>query len=295
MSATRIAVLLSCHNRRDITLRCLGALREASLEPGLGLQVILVDDGSTDGTAEAVRLQFPQTEILSGDGSLFWAGGMRKAFGHALAQGFDFYLWLNDDTILDAGAISSLVRTARNLPDAVRGVLVVGSTRDERTGALTYGGQRRGSALRPMRFLKVMPGSEPQRCDTVNGNCVLISAALARAIGNIDEGFVHGLGDFDYGLRVTRAGLGCWVMPGYVGTCSHNPLTNTMHDRELPLAVRWRKLVHRKGLPPGPWALLVRRHAGALWPLVWAWPYLKVLLTTRRIFPSRAHKSAQGS
>ena len=67
----------------------------------IDLNVYLVDDGSTDGTSEAVKKNFPQVNIIKGDGTLFWNGGMRVAFSKAMESEHDYYLWLNDDTILN--------------------------------------------------------------------------------------------------------------------------------------------------------------------------------------------------
>jgi glycosyltransferase involved in cell wall biosynthesis len=79
------------------------------------LHVILVDDGSTDGTSAAVLAEFSNVEILHGDGSLFWNRGMHWAFDHALKTGYDAYLWLNDDTILFKDALINLANTYEEL------------------------------------------------------------------------------------------------------------------------------------------------------------------------------------
>ena len=73
----KIAVLIASHNRRDATLGCMSRLL-----PQLGedARVYLVDDGSHDGTAAAVAgLKDKRINVINGDGSLFWAKGMRKA------------------------------------------------------------------------------------------------------------------------------------------------------------------------------------------------------------------------
>ena len=96
----RVAVLMACHNRREHTLACLRALRAAEIEARQSCDVYLLDDGSSDGTVEAVANDFPRVHLLRGDGSLFWNRGMHRVFEAALGRGYDFYLGLNDDTLL---------------------------------------------------------------------------------------------------------------------------------------------------------------------------------------------------
>jgi GT2 family glycosyltransferase len=91
----RIAVLMTCYNRREKTLACLRALKEAT-KAAAGISdtdVYLVDDGCTDGTAEAVRLSFPNVQIVAGTGSLYWCGGMRLAWREAAKSRYDAYVW----------------------------------------------------------------------------------------------------------------------------------------------------------------------------------------------------------
>ena len=61
----------------------------------------MTDDGCTDGTIEAVRDKFHDVRIVKGDGSLFWNRGMLKAWEAASTEkSYDYYIWLNDDTII---------------------------------------------------------------------------------------------------------------------------------------------------------------------------------------------------
>ena len=89
---------MTCHNRREQSVSCLERLQSQTVQADI--EVFLVDDGSNDGTTDAIRKRFPSTHLLHGDGSLYWAGGMRMAMEAAIPGRFDFYLWLNDDTKL---------------------------------------------------------------------------------------------------------------------------------------------------------------------------------------------------
>jgi hypothetical protein len=85
----------------------------------------------------------------------------------------------------------------------------------------------------------------------------------------------------DYGLRATKAGIPLWVMPGFVGKCGNDhPLEGSYLDISLPFSVRWKKALSVKELNPRAWATFCSRHAGLLWPLHWAWPYAKIVLTS---------------
>ena len=198
--------LLTCHNRRKHTLECLESLRATAI-PGVTAKVHLVDDGSNDGTAEAVAAAYPDVQINRGSGDLFWGGGMRLAFTRAVPARPDYVLWLNDDVVLDPDALERLLTTYASLCAERRPLsVVVGSTRDPQTGVTTYGGVRRTSRLRRMAFSLVTPTDTPQACDTMNGNVVLIPRSVYSVVGNMDQSFTHGGGDTDYGLRLARPG-----------------------------------------------------------------------------------------
>ncbi len=205
---------------------------------------------------------------------------MRLAFGEALRHDFDAYLWLNDDTDLFPGSLLKLLQTAFEL--RARGEaksIVVGATCDSSTGALTYSGAVRSSRYHPLKFRHVIPRDTPQRCDTFNGNCVLISREVAAAVGNISGDFTQSMGDFDYGLRAGQLGCSIWLASGFIGTCSTNPARGSWQDVSLGLRERWRSIRNPKGLPPAEYFKFASRHAGPLWPLYWAMPYMRLLIT----------------
>lgn len=85
-----IAVLLTVHDRKNKTLRCLENLYKQVLPNYLRLDIYLTDDGCTDGTPEAIKRQFPKVHIIKGDGNLFWNRGMYRAWEEAAKQDYNF-------------------------------------------------------------------------------------------------------------------------------------------------------------------------------------------------------------
>lgn len=276
----RLAALLTCHNRRDKTLDCLRALFTCPLSPEVELAVYLVDDGSRDGTGAAVRAEFPAVRVIDGDGSLFWNGGMRRAFAAAIADAHDAYLWLNDDTVLYPTALQTLLNSSRSLGQKHGGRqdIIVGATCDPESGELTYGGLTSHSRWSPHRYVHLPVSDRVQACKTLNGNCVLIPAAVVQAIGNIDEAFVHAIGDWDYGFRARAAGFGIWMVPGFVGSCSQNPPSVIPRAEAANVRAQLRRTCGPKRVPPRAWRTFVQRHYGVLWPAYFLRPYASTVL-----------------
>lgn len=273
MDVIRVAVLITCHNRVTKTLDCLASLSKQRLLGHTVVKVFLLDDGSSDGTSEAVSGLYPEVHILKGTGKLFWNGGMRVAFAAAMQIGFDYYLWLNDDTLLFEDALLRLFRASADAgPDSI----IVGTTVDpDDMGTFTYGGVCRASPYR-VKFRLVDPSFHDSReCDTFNGNCVLIPHTVAAVAGGMYQGYTHGMGDYDYGLHAQRLGFQSFVAPGVFGTCKRNSVTGTWRDETLPWKNRRQLLLGPKGLPPREWFCFCLRFGGSVWPMLFLAPYVK--------------------
>lgn len=272
----KIAVLMACHNRRAKTVECLERLAISAKRSGADYQLFLFDDGSTDGTAEAVRSLEPDAVILHGDGSYFWNRSMHQAFEAAMRVGFPAYVWLNDDTMLQADAFMLLL-SARNFA-APDDAIVVGAISDPEGVHTTYGGLRAVEPrFRPFLARLQEPSGHPQDVDVMNGNVVLIPDSIARKLGNLDPVFEHGMGDIDYSKRARKKGIRILLTGGYVGTCPRNPLRGTHRDKALPLLQRLQQIFSRKGLPWRSWLIMCWRHGGVLWPVHFIWGYTKVI------------------
>jgi GT2 family glycosyltransferase len=280
----KVIAILACHQRREMTREALSSFFDQDTDaPLVALSAVVVDDGSTDGTSEMIRREFPRAKAITGDGTLYWSGGMRLAEDLARSMDYEWLLWMNDDVVLDSGAIARLLAVA----DSWEGAIVVGAVRDPVTAETTYSGLRL-SRWHPLRATRVEPGPDPATADTFNGNVVLVRRDICEAVGGIDRAFIHSAGDMDYGLRAKGLGFEIVVAPGHVGSCARGEraLLNSPSLRK-----RWRAFIGPKGFPPRARARYLRRHGGAVWPLFWIAPYLKFALRSASF---SSHRSQAG-
>jgi len=267
-----VAILLTCFNRRETTLAALTALPEAAAG-ACRYRIVLVDDGSTDGTGAAVQATYPDAVVVRSDGDLFWNGGMRLAWQTALPLKPDFFLWLNDDTVLRPRAIADLL--ALHAAQADPRALVVGCTADPITGEITYGGYRQiEGAWSRLRFRRLAP--DEAECDTMNGNCVLFPAAAAVEIGLNSPAYRHAYGDNDYGLRARRAGWRIVELKIPVALQERNARYAEL-TRKLTLN-NWRFILfHPKGVSIREWWTFCWTFGGRLGPVNFLFRYLKMI------------------
>ena len=247
-----IAVLLTVFNRKSKTLECLKRLYSQLPIENCQVDVYLTDDGCTDGTPEAVKQQFPQIHIIHGNGNLFWNRGMYIACEEAAKKNYDFYLWLNDDTILLPNALRTLLTNSHKKQNQA---IIVAANRAQNEETVTYSGHNKKG--------KITPNGSLQPCDTFNGNCVLIPKYVFQKLGNLDYKFRHAIGDLDYGYRAKRAGIEVYVSPEYLGVCDNNPQLPAWTQKEVPLLKRIKNLYSPLGYAePIPFFHFERKNFG---------------------------------
>lgn len=249
-----LAALLTVFNRKDKTLECLKRLYNQLPIDGYQVDVYIVNDGCTDGTPEAVALQYPEVNIVNGNGNLFWNRGMYTAWQEAAKKDYDFYLWLNDDTFIFQNALKILLGYSDETNNNAVIVSAICSSDREKT---TYGGHGINGILTPNGTL--------QNCVTFVGNCVLIPKVIFHAVGNLDWKFRHAIGDLDYGYRVKKAGFDIYLSKEYLGICDLNPKLPPWARKEVPLIKRIKNLYSPLGYAePIPFFYYEKRHFGIL-------------------------------
>ena len=217
--------------------------------------------------------------LQTGDGTNYWNGGMRAAYGQAMEDGYDFYLWVNDDTHLYPGAVAELLTEYREIGKAE--IVIVGNVQDPETGNLSYGGLLSPHTNKLKGMGRPIVDGEPRPCDTLNGNCVLIPRSVAERVGNLDGAFTHKMADMDYGYRCVKAGASLYATGVFVGDCPRHGEQEAWRRPGTTFKERYGALKSPKGLPPGEWREFCRRYAGPWWIFSWLAPYVKALWPPR--------------
>jgi N-acetylglucosaminyl-diphospho-decaprenol L-rhamnosyltransferase len=205
-----VHVVMPVFNRLDMTRAMLECLGQQQVDESI--QLIVVDDGSTDGTAQYLASR-PGITILQGDGSLWWGGAVDLAVRHVLAtaSGDDWILLINNDTLIEPDFVQGLLNVARHYPQSAVGSVV----RSQKGGhALLSIGPR----IDPLRLTihdrldeqdlgsSTMAG-DVCVVDALSGRGVLLPVAGVRSAGGMRPRWLpHYLADYELSLRLKSKG-----------------------------------------------------------------------------------------
>ncbi len=270
----RIYIVIPVHNNVQHTLNVVRAL--FPLVPPLS-KIVVVDDGSTDGTAEILQIEYPEVMVLKGDGQLWWSGAINRGARFALNQDADYVLFLNNDILLHPQFLEELLLGAQEHPQALIASKILSAEEPWRVWSM--GGKvdwRRGKhGMLGCGELDDGQWEKPVEADWLPGMSVLVPMAVFRQDLWIDEqAFPQYSGDSDFTMRVRLRDFKLLVWPKsrvYNHTTNSGLVSKLLLGME-PFSFRlfWQTLTSIKSSAAlrtyGKWVL---RHA----PL-WSWPLM---------------------
>lgn len=212
-----LSIIIVAWNVRDLVLDCLASIRDANLE--FSHEVILVDNGSNDETAETVRRHFPDTRVLALPKNVGFAAGNNR--GLAVMEG-RYALLLNSDTIVVPGGLEACVHYLNEHPDVgVVGPQLVNPDRTKQncihntpTLVSEIFGQSLLRRVMPRRYpSKLVDYDEPIEVEAVLGACLFVRREVVDQVGMIDEDYFFFLEETDWCHRIRARGWRVFHLP----------------------------------------------------------------------------------
>ena len=248
----QVSFVIPLFNNLALTRACVESL-QATLPAGLPHEIILVDDGSTDGTREWLKSLSPSNglatlaepfRVILNERNVGYAVGNNRAV--ALARG-DLIALLNNDLILQAKWFERIVAAHRSL--GVHAGLVGNVQLDARTGAIDHTGIIINREGKPEHD-RAMPAwrecflSNVRRVPAVTGACMILERALWQQLGGFDEAYVNGGEDIDLCFKARAIGrVNAVALKSVVRHRISSSVGRKLHDEQnsYRLARRWRR------------------------------------------------------
>ena len=228
-----VAVVTPVYNRREITLQCLRSLARAN-SAGLDVHVVVVDDASTDGTADAIASEFPNVEVVQGTGDLWFTEGTNVGVRAALRRDPKYVLMMNDDQVFDSEFLQYLVDTAEKHPRSVVGSLLLLWDQPHKLfqTAPVWNSSKGGWQHWTHQTVWTVP-AKPWKVDLIVGNCLLVPAAAITECGLMDSKHFPNFGDAEYTPRLKRRGWELLIDPRSRVFCQPNYIPPRVREKGL--------------------------------------------------------------
>lgn len=213
MKTQLIIAIVPVHNGLPFILKCIESLRAQKSEK-FNLEIVVVDDGSTDETSSLVLERYPHVVLLKGDGQLWWTGAIKMGTLYAKTKGADYVFWLNHDDELESGALELLVTHINQKEILCCGVI---NTHDDQIVKIGYRLNFFKWYIALIEIQKVIGLGQIQKynIDLNGGHGVLIPMDLFLNSKSPIRAklFPHYCGDFDFYFQARKLGFKIFSLP----------------------------------------------------------------------------------
>lgn len=223
----KIAVIIPVFNRRETTLNYLKQMGQLD-HAGAELTFIVVDDASTDGTADAIHNQYPDAIVLHGNGNLWWTGAINVGVQHALQGTYDAVLIMNDDVDVAPDFLAPLLKVAEENSGSLVSSITLHKDEEGQVEILNCGFKRKGffgdihSLHAGEAYSEKLAEAVP--CDILTGASLFVPMSVFKKIGIFDSrNFPHNWGDFEFTLRASLNGFHCMAASKSIIFTEYNP------------------------------------------------------------------------
>ncbi|HEX2768114.1 MAG TPA: glycosyltransferase family 2 protein, partial [Geobacteraceae bacterium] len=208
----KVTAVIPIFNSKNETLAFLESMANVTYA---NLSITVVDDGSTDGSAQAIAERFPGVKIITGDGNLWWSGATNLGVKDAQEHATDFILTINNDDVVDPGFIEPLVETAVKNPRSL--VNSIARDYDERSFISSFGGEIEWFVGEIRDRTSRRDTYDPdclREGDFLTGNSTLVPAGAYQEIGFYDHvNCPQYIGDAEFSLRARKRGYRLLLEP----------------------------------------------------------------------------------
>ena len=209
MAEPSVAIILVNWNTFDFSKSCIEQLHELSYH---NFKIILVDNGSSDGSGEKLKSLFPEVTYIKNENNQGFTGGNNIGIEHALKENFDLIFLLNNDTYFGKDFLSPLVRFLEKNQSvgAVQPLIFENEKRDKVWHAGGKFSRFKGSS----KSIKVKNSlNSPYSSDWLTGCALMIRSSIVREIGPLKATYFAYFEDVDWSLRIRKTGLELYIVP----------------------------------------------------------------------------------
>jgi hypothetical protein len=220
-----ISVIIVNRNVRQYLEECLASVFQCWEGPSEALQVVVVDNGSTDGSGQMLKEKFPSATLIANRKNLGFAAACNQ--GIAISRG-SYLMLLNPDTIMADGLFTGLISFMEAHPKAgMAGPLVLNPDGTKQPTYRRFPTYANIIFSRKSPISRLWPGNKasreylqgglqldrPGRVESLGGVCMLLRREMLDQVGCLDEGFFMYLEDTDLCYRAAAKGWECWLVP----------------------------------------------------------------------------------